>query len=316
MKALATVQVPEGDWLVEIKFDGYRALSTVQDGRAEIWSRNHNSLAPLFPEISAALLSLPCSNATLDGEIVAVDDAGRPRFQLLQQLQRGSVRPPLLYYIFDLLHLNGKSFLSAPIETRKTALAKLLDRSHPPLRLSPVFDQPPAHLLEQARRDGLEGIVTKRSGSRYEPGRRSGQWLKCRIVMEQEFVIGGFTAPQGSRTVFGAILVGYYEGGRLRYAGKVGTGFDESTRQSLMREAKTLRLPSSPFSSLPLGRRSRYGQGLTPSVVASVVWVRPRLVAQIKFSEWTDEGQLRQPVFLGMRRDKPARAVHRELTAK
>lgn len=315
MKALGVTSVPDDDWLVELKFDGYRTLATVNDGSVELWSRNHNSLSSLFPEIATALASLPCSNATLDGEVVAIDPTGRPRFQLLQGLGRGAHRPPLLYYVFDLLHLNGESLLDRPIEERKTALARLLDRTRPPLRLSPAFNHSPAELLDQVRQQGLEGIVAKHTGSRYEVGRRSGAWLKCRVVHEQEFVVGGFSPPKGSRTVFGALLLGYYEGNRLRYAGKVGTGFDEATRTAVMREAKPLRTNTPPFADLPVGRRSRFGGGLTPADVAEVTWLRPRLVAQVRFSEWTNEGQLRQPVFLGLRRDKSARRVVREVTA-
>lgn len=315
MKALGVTAVPDGDWLLEIKFDGYRTLSTINEGAAELWSRNENSLSPLFPEIAAAVAGLPCSNATLDGEVVAIDETGRPRFQLLQRLGRGLHRPPLLYYVFDLVHLNGKSLLSWPIEERKAALARLLDRAQPPLRLSPTFEQAPADLLQQVRRQGLEGIVAKKPGSLYEPGRRSGQWVKCRVVHEQEFVVGGYTPPRGSRTIFGALVLGYYEGNRLRYAGKVGTGFDETTRAALMRDAKSLRVGSTPFADPPIGRRGRFGGGLTSADVAEITWLRPRLVVQVRFSEWTHDGQLRQPVFLGLRRDKDPREVVREVAA-
>jgi bifunctional non-homologous end joining protein LigD len=170
----------------------------------------------------------------------------------------------------------------------------------------------PENFLEAAREQGLEGIIAKRPGSFYEPERRSGAWLKCKVHAEQEFVIGGFTAPQRSRPFFGAILVGYYERGRLLYAGKVGTGFDYAQLKSLHAQFLQRTCAECPFANLPMERRPRFSAGMTRTEMRKVTWTKPDLVAQVKFAEWTDDGVLRQPVFLGLRTDKAAKAVHRE----
>ena len=311
MKALATAQVPTGVWRTEIKFDGYRALAILDGGRIELWSRNEKSLTADYPEVVAALHAVRCESAVLDGEIVALDQAGRSRFQLLQQRGLAHDRPPIHFYVFDLLQWDGRSWMNAPIEERRAALEKLLSRQKTVIRLSPVFDAEPALVLAEARRQGLEGIVVKMPGSIYEPGRRSGAWLKHRLSNEQEFVIGGYTPPQGGRRYFGALLVGYYENGKLQYAGKVGAGFNGALLASLHREFVKRRIEASPFENLPRGR-SRWGAGMTAAVMRTVNWIRPEMVCQVRFSEWTDEGSLRQPVFLGLRHDKPAREVVRE----
>jgi bifunctional non-homologous end joining protein LigD len=311
MKALATAEVPTGEWRTEIKFDGYRALAILNGGEIELWSRNQKPLTADYPEVVAALKTVRCASAVLDGEIVALDAEGRSRFQLLQQRGVASDRPPIHFYIFDLLQLNGKSWMNAPIEERRKILEKLFGQRKDVLRLSPVFEVEPSVVLEEARRQGLEGIVVKQPGSVYEAGRRSGAWLKHRLSNEQEFVIGGFTPPQGGRSHFGALLVGYYAGGKLQYAGKVGAGFNGALLASLHREFQKRRIDAAPFANLPRGR-SRWGAGMTAAVMKTVSWVRPELVGQVRFSEWTEEGSLRQPVFLGLRRDKPARDVVRE----
>ncbi|HEX2853903.1 MAG TPA: non-homologous end-joining DNA ligase [Opitutaceae bacterium] len=313
MKALAVADVPTGAWRTEIKFDGYRALAVLRAGKSELWSRNEKPLTADYPEVVAALRGVRCKSAVLDGEIVALDAEGRSRFQLLQQ--RGDAvggRPPIHFYVFDLLQLNGESWMSSPIEERRTALEKLLGNSKGVVRLSPVFEIEPVLVLDEARRQGLEGIIVKQPGSLYEAGRRSGAWLKHRLSNEQEFVIGGFTPPRGGRRHFGAILVGYYAAnGKLQYAGKVGAGFNGALLASLHREFEKRRSEASPFEGLPRDR-SRWGVGMTAAVMKTVAWVRPELVAQVRFSEWTEDGLLRQPVFLGLRRDKPAREVVRE----
>lgn len=312
MKALAVTTLPEGTWRTEIKFDGYRALAIVRGEKIELWSRNEKPLTADYPEVVEALRAVRCESAVLDGEIVALDAEGRSRFQLLQQRSMTGARPPIHFYVFDLIQLNGESWINSPIEERRSALEKLLGRKKDVLRLSPVFETEPAVVLEEARRQGLEGIVMKEAGSRYEPGRRSGAWLKHRLSNEQEFVIGGYTPPRGGRSYFGAILVGYYDAaGKLQYAGKVGAGFNGEWLATLFREFQKRRVEEPPFVNLPRGR-SRWGVGMTAAVMRTVGWVRPELVCQIKFSEWTEDGSLRQPVFLGLRRDKPAKDVVRE----
>lgn len=315
MKALGVTAVPAGPaqaWHCEIKFDGYRAIAVLNRGRVQLWSRTHKPLH--YPEVLPALEALDCRNAVLDGEIVALDAAGRSSFQALQGRARGQ-RPPLVFYLFDLLHLDGRSLLAEPIEARRAQLETLCARPEPFLQLSPVFDLAPATFLARAKKLGLEGAILKRKGSRYEAGRRSGAWLKVKNLNEQEFVIGGFTAPRNSRQYFGAILVGYHQAGQLLYAGKVGTGFDGRGLRALHAKFRPLATADCPFVNLPLGHRSRFGAGMTAAAMRTVTWLRPRLVAQIRFAEWTHDGLLRQPVFLGLRHDKPARAVQREAPA-
>lgn len=312
MKALGSETVPGGRWRCEIKFDGYRALAVRNGDRIELWSRNHKPLGDDYPEVMAALAKLRCRDAILDGEIVALDEAGRSHFQLLQGRDLGE-RPPLRYYVFDLPRLNGEDLTALPLEERQARLSEWLTKKPPPpLELSPWFDTEPAELLAAAEKQGLEGIIAKRPGSPYEAGRRSGAWLKCKVHGEQEFVIGGFTPPQGGRPHFGAILIGYYEKGKLLYAGKVGTGFDHATLADLHSRFLRRRREACPFANLPMERRPRFGRGMTAAEMRKVTWLRPELVAQIRFAEWTNDGVLRQPVFLGLRKDKAATDVRRE----
>lgn len=310
MKALNVDEVPTGDWRLEIKWDGYRALAVLNDGEVELWSRNHKPLGPDYPEIVEALRGLPCRNAVVDGEIVALDAQGRSRFQLLQNGGEGSAA--VVYTVFDLLHHDGRSLLDSPIEERQIALEILVGKGEGVLRCSPVFKVAPETLLQQARENELEGIIAKRAGSVYEPDRRSGTWLKCKVHGEQEFVIGGFTPPKNSRTYFGALLVGYYDQGVLRYAGKVGSGFNHALLASLHREFMKRRTETCPFGDLPTPRRSRFGGGMSAGQMREVTWVKPELVAQVQFTEWTGDGSLRHPVFLGLRKDKKPSEVVRE----
>ena len=310
MKALGVEAIRAGDWHCEMKFDGYRALAVLEKGKAFLWSRNEKPLD--YPDIATELGRLRCKSAILDGEIVALDEKGRSRFQLLQQRGLGG-DAPIFYYVFDLLHLDGRSLLDEPFEERLALLTDLLlGRVGGMVRQSQVFDVDPEDLLRQTRSLGLEGIILKARASRYEPGKRSGAWLKVKNLNEQEFVIGGFTPPKNSRAHFGAIAVGYYNHGKLCYAGKVGTGFDGRLLARLHKQFLALRVDECPFGNLPMTHPSRFGQGMTRSAMREVTWIRPELVAQVKFAEWTEEGILRQPVFLGLRTDKAARDVSRE----
>ncbi|HRE81836.1 MAG TPA: non-homologous end-joining DNA ligase [Opitutaceae bacterium] len=312
MKALGVTEVPssaDGEWIGEIKFDGYRALAVLNHGKVQLWSRNHKPLD--YPEVTPPLKSLRCKTAVIDGEIVALDAEGRSHFQTLQGRDLGE-RPTIVLYAFDLLHLNGTSLVNEPLPFRRKALEALIKKPSRTLQLSPIFDVSPADLLAAAKQQGLEGIILKHRESLYEVGRRSGSWLKIKNLNEQEFVIGGFTPPQNSRQHFGALLVGYYQSGKLLYAGKVGTGFTGTMLRNLHERFQPLTTETCPFANLPLDHRSRFGQGMTRSVMRTVTWLKPKLVAQIKFAEWTEENLLRQPVFLGLRKDKAAKAVRRE----
>jgi bifunctional non-homologous end joining protein LigD len=312
MKALGTETVPTGKWQCEIKFDGFRAVAVLNDGVASLWSRNRNPLSEAFPAIVEELGRLRCRNAVVDGEIVALDPEGRSRFQLLQNHRDNSDASPVIYYVFDAMHRDGKALVDLPLGDRRRILRSMMAKSTPHVKLSPAFDVEPSELLSVAKKRGLEGIVVKRPGSLYESDRRSGAWLKCKVVAEQEFVIGGFTRPQRSREYFGAILVGYHQGRRLVYAGKVGTGFNRSQLASLHAMFVRARSDACPFSNLPMLRRPRHGNGMTSAEMRKVTWLKPLLVAQIKFAEWTGDGLLRQPVFLGLRGDKSQARVVRE----
>lgn len=316
MKALGVDAIPAGDWHSEIKFDGYRALALIERGKTpQLWSRNEKPLGPDYPEIVAALGKLKCRDAVVDGEIVALDSQGRSHFQLLQQREVSEARPPICYYVFDLLRLDGRSYLNEPFEKRRATLEKLLGKPPAGVRLSAAFNAPPAELFEQVRKLGLEGIVAKAAGSLYEAGRRSGAWLKCRVSSEQEFVIGGYTPPDGARQYFGALLLGYYRGPELLYAGKVGTGFDVKRLAELHARMAARTRTTCPFANLPATGRSRFGQTMNAAAMKSVHWLRPELVCQVRFSEWTSDGRLRHPVFVGLRKDKSARDVVREAPA-
>jgi bifunctional non-homologous end joining protein LigD len=312
MKALGVDTVPAGTWQCEIKFDGFRAVAVLNKGSVELWSRNRNSLAADFPEVVEDLKRLRCSDAVLDGEIVALDHEGRSRFQLLQNRGSGHFSSPVVYYVFDVMQRDGRSLINRPLFERRKVLRSMLARPIRHVQLSPSFDVEPAELFSVAKKKGLEGIIAKRRDSVYEPDRRSGAWLKCKVVAEQEFVVGGFSAPQRSREHFGAILVGYHEGKKLLYAGKVGTGFNRTQLASL--HDKFLRALSDicPFGNLPMARKPRHGNGMTSAEMKKVTWLKPSLVAQIKFAEWTGDGLLRQPVFLGLRDDKAQAGVRRE----
>lgn len=315
MKALSVERVPAGAWRLEIKLDGYRTIAVLNKGEVELWSRNHKPLTADYPEVIAALKNLRCINAVLDGEIVALDEAGRSRFQLLQGRSLPGRRPRVVYYVFDLLHHDGSSMMQMPIEERQAAVEKLVAEESGVVRFSPVFEIEPEVLLEEVRKQGLEGIIAKAAGSLYEPDRRSGAWLKCKVHGEQEFAIGGFTPPKKSRPYFGALVIGHFDRGKLMYAGKVGTGFDFARLKSLHAELLKRKTETCPFANLPMPRKPRFGTGMTASAMREVTWVKPELVAQVRFTEWTSEGMLRHPVFLGLRKDKAARDVVRETPA-
>jgi bifunctional non-homologous end joining protein LigD len=303
---------PSGDWIYEIKFDGFRALALKRGPKVALRSRNNNDLGEKFPEIRDAIARIKASNVILDGEIVALDTRGRSSFQLLQAYELGRERPPLFFYAFDLLLLDNKSFRTEPLLERKSKLEKLLKNAPPVLRYSASLAGNVKSLLAKADRLGLEGLIGKRQDSVYEAGRRSGAWVKLKLHRQQEMVIGGFTAPAGSRKHFGALLVGFYERKRLNFAGKVGTGFDAGVLRDVFQKLDTLGRPDCPFANLPEKQSGRSSPGLSAREMRKCRWVEPKLVCQVKFSEWTRDLKLRHPVFLGLREDKLAEGVVRE----
>lgn len=308
MAAVAVKQLPEGpEWLYEVKWDGYRALIIKDGSQVQIQSRNHKDLTGMYPGVAAAALKLAAEQAVLDGEIVALDESGRPAFQALQH---GGAHPKhrIVLYAFDVLHVNGHDLANEPIEKRRALLPKIVG-DNSVIRLSDDLPGSAAQVVEAVRSLALEGVIAKRRGSRYQPGERSSDWLKLKLENQQEFVIGGFR-PDG-RTSIDALVVGYYDDRQLKFASKVRAGFTPHIRDQLRRHLEPHRADECPFTDLPTGR-SRWGGGITAEEMREFVWTRPELIAQIRFVEWTAEGRLRHAAFLGLRTDKSASAVRRE----
>jgi bifunctional non-homologous end joining protein LigD len=304
--ALLVDRAPEGGgWLHEVKYDGYRIGCAIASGRARLWSRNGNDWTARFAEVAAAASVLPVEAALLDGEVTALLPDGRTSFQALQGAASAGTRPVLAYFVFDLLHLDGEELARRPLVERKAALARLLGaRGKGVLRLAPHVVGGGGAAFREACRRGLEGIVSKRADEPYRPG-RSGAWVKTKCLLRQELVVGGFTEPVGAaREGLGALLLGFHAGGALRYAGKVGTGFTNPVARALRARLEGLRTPECPFSPAPA--RWRGGEA---------IWVRPVLVAEVSFTEWTTDDKVRHPSFQGLREDKRAEDVVRERAA-
>ncbi|MDB6130930.1 MAG: polymerase LigD, ligase domain protein, partial [Verrucomicrobiales bacterium] len=297
-----------------LKFDGFRALALKSGDKVTLLSRANKDLTARFPEIAEAISALPAQSLMLDGEIVALDPEGRSSFQLLQNSQQNALpQGAICFYVFDLLQLEKESLISQTfVERRKLLETIVKPHSQGILRYSDSIKGDPTELLKEIKRRGMEGIIAKRLDSQYEAGQRSGSWAKIKVNLQQEFVIGGYTAPQGSRSYFGALLVGFYQSGKLRFASKVGTGFDQKILRELYHRFNRLKHPECPFVNLPESRSGRFGQGITRAEMKKCSWVEPSLVAQVSFTEWTNDNHLRHPVFLGLREDKAASEVVRE----
>jgi bifunctional non-homologous end joining protein LigD len=306
---------PSGDqWIHEIKFDGYRIGCHIRNGRVTLTSRNGKDWTAAFPQVVEAASRLKVDEALLDGEVAAVLPDGRTSFQAMQQ--RGGAGTSLVYFVFDLLHLNDEGTARQPLEDRKARLRKLIGGSQKGrIRYSEHVGGDGSKVLEQACRLELEGIISKRRDLPSMPG-RGGAWLKIKCIRRQEFVIGGFTDPKGSRAGIGALLLGYYAGGRaaddrsaaaragdapLVFAGRVGTGFSHAFAVELRSKLDALAVSAPPFTPPP------------PRAVSKTShWVAPKLVCEVSFTEWTSDGQLRHPAFQGLRRDKTPADVVRE----
>lgn len=312
MKAKLVDSPPQDEgWIYEVKFDGFRALAMIHKKEVFLISRTENDMTEKFPEVVEALREMNLPDCILDGEIVALDGKGRSSFQMLQAYELGQERPPLCYYAFDVLKIRGRSVMNLPLTERKERLQDMLKKSDI-IRYSASLEGDVEKLLNQVHKLGLEGLIGKKAVSLYEAGKRSGAWIKLKIHNEQEVVIGGYTQPGGSRTHFGALIVGVYEGGKLHSVGKVGTGFNHKLIKELHATFQPFIQEKCPFSNLPAESSGRWGQGITASEMKHCTWLKPKLVCQVKFAEWTRDGRLRQPVFLGLREDKRAREVKRE----
>jgi bifunctional non-homologous end joining protein LigD len=313
MKARVADSPPgSGDWIYEIKFDGYRAIALKDGSEVRLYSRNEKDFSKKFPDIVDAIASLETEQAIIDGEIVALDAKGGSSFQRLQAVEIGSKPPPLFYYAFDLLQLNGNALRGRPLVERKAQLEQLLKNAPDPIRFSASLGNDSRKLLKQVEKLGLEGLIGKQKNSLYEAGKCSGAWIKLKLRREQEFVIGGYTNPEGARTNFGALLIGFNENKKLKFCGKVGTGFNTKLLSNLHSQLKKISSDACPFVNLPETRGSRYSPRITASEMKKCHWVRPEIVCQVCFSEWTRDEKLRQPVFLGLREDKDAKEVVRE----
>jgi bifunctional non-homologous end joining protein LigD len=254
--------------------------------------------------VKDSIAALDIQDAIIDGEIVALDEKGRSSFQLLQGYDMGQERPPIVFYAFDLLQLNGKDLRLLPVEERKAKLEQLLKKPPGVLRYSASFTKNIPELLDRARTLGLEGLIGKRAGSRFEAGKRTGAWIKVKLHQEQEFVIGGYTEPEGSRKYFGALLVGFYDGKNFKFAGKVGTGFSEKLLGTLFSELNKIRIESCPFNNLPAAGRNRWDQGLSPAETKRCHWVKPVMVCQVKLRSGHGMTDFGNRSFLGLGRTR------------
>ena len=307
MLAKLSNSIPRGpNWLYELKFDGYRVLAIKHGRRVTLFSRRGNGLNSQYPEIAKAFEFLP-DNTIVDGEVVAVDEKGRPSFAALQKFR--SRTASRYFYAFDLLALDGKDVRSLTLIERRSLLQeKLFDRSREPVRLSEVFEVSVARLVKAVKRQGLEGIVAKRADSRYEAGQRSGAWIKFKTNKGQELVIGGYK-PGGAS--FEYLLAGYYEGPKLIFVAKIKNGFVPSLRLEISKRFQKLKSDVCPFANLPEPKSARRGEALTAEVMKKMQWLKPQLVAQIEFTEWTENNHLRHSRFVGLRPDKdPRRVIH------
>jgi bifunctional non-homologous end joining protein LigD len=304
MLATSAGKLPVGEeWTYEVKWDGYRTLAVKQGQGVKLLSRNLKDATPQYPSVARAVAQVHGDAVLLDGEIVAVGPDGHPSFQALHHASAHAI----VYYAFDLLHLNGRDLMRVPLQERRAALADVV-RGTRVLRSEPLPGTP-AQIERAVRQLGLEGVIAKRRRSSYEPGRRSPSWVKVKFNRRQEFVIGGFK-PGGASV--DSILVGYYDKRALFFAGKVRAGLTPHTRADIFRKIAPARSPACPFVNLPSSRSGPWGEGITAEDMASLCWVIPTVVVEVSFVEWTRDGVLRHSQFVGLREDKRPRDVRRE----
>jgi bifunctional non-homologous end joining protein LigD len=302
MLATLASEIPQGKgWLFEVKWDGYRALAYIEGGEARLVSRNANDLTARFPQVAKGLAkAVKTPDCVLDGEVCALDEQGRPSFSAMQQGKPGT---PIVYEVFDVLEVEDEPLVDLPLADRRRRLEQLLDHRNTTVRLSEAFEDGNA-LYEAAKAQGLEGVIAKRADSPYRQGKRTRDWLKVKTHGRQEFVIAGYTKGQGRRSGrFGSLVLGVWRGGELAYVGNCGTGFTDKDIDELLRRLRPLEQEECPFPAVPKMPKVRKGD---------VVWVKPELVCEVEFVEWTHDGRLRAPSFQGLREDKSAREVHRE----
>jgi bifunctional non-homologous end joining protein LigD len=310
MMAVSASALPEGeDWTYEVKWDGYRAQAVKNGTTVSLASRNLKNLTRQFPSVVRAVSRLSAKTVLLDGEIVALDAGGRPSFQALHHANLEGLS--IVYYAFDLLHLNGRDLTRAPLDDRRAVLREVIGDSG--VLLSDALPGTPAQIAAAVRRLRLEGVVAKRRRSAYAAGRRSDAWIKVRFASHQEFVVGGFK-PAG-RT-FDSLVVGHYTGSKLQSAGKVRSGLTPQLRQDLYARLAPLQTARCPFANLPNGGSSHWGEGITEEEMRLLRWVKPRLVVEVSFTEWTRDGSLRHAAFMGLRDDKAAKDVVREYSGQ
>ena len=300
MLLLRREKLPEGpEWRYELKHDGYRAIAFKSDGRLYLRSRNNKDFANRYRKLLQGLEGLP-NETVIDGEVVAFDQSGRPSFNVLQN--SATSQAELVYYVYDLMVLAGKDVMSEPLDKRRKLLEeKILPRLTEPVRYSQNLDARLEDLISSVKVARLEGLVAKNSSSRYEPGIRSGAWQKMRIQNGQEFVIGGYTV--GGAT-FDALVFGYYARAQLLYAARTRNGFTPGLRTALFKKLRSLEIADCPFANLPEKKTGRWGQGLTTEKMKECRWVKPVLVGQFEFLEWTGDDHLRHSRFIALREDK------------
>lgn len=293
---------PSGDeWVHETKYDGYRIGCRIRAGRIVLYSRNGKDWTAAFPQVVAAVAKLGLTDALLNGEVASVLPDGRTSFQALQNAGGGSARGTIAYFVFDLLRLEGERLEGLPLDERKARLKQVIGRKTTGrLRFASHIEGRGDEVFAYACRSGLEGIVSKRRNRPYKAGRH-GDWVKTKCSRRQEFVIGGFTDPEGARVGLGALLIGHYDGTRLVLAGRVGTGFSHKAAAELRARLETIEQRNSPFDPSPTGPLGRTAH-----------WVKPNLVCEVMFTEWTSDGKIRHPSFQGLRADKRPRDVRRE----